>query len=161
MRFLDLEAKAPLLKSVAENFVGVVHIRSFRWQKKASDEMLRELDYSQKPYYYMFCIQRWLLLVLDFSSTAMAAALVAFALKSKSTAPAIGLALLTVADISETISDFMDEWIQLETSLGAVARLRNLIADTPTEEDPAGDGGRPEWPEMGRIDFKNVFARYR
>lgn len=45
------------------------------------------LDNSQKPFYYMYCIQRWLLLVLGLVVTAISTALVAFALTFSETSP--------------------------------------------------------------------------
>jgi ATP-binding cassette subfamily C (CFTR/MRP) protein 1 len=54
------------------------------------DEMTRRLDESQKPYYLMFCIQRWLALVLDLVVGALATTVVALATSLRySTSPGL------------------------------------------------------------------------
>ncbi|KAF3482809.1 uncharacterized protein GIQ15_02133 [Arthroderma uncinatum] len=48
-----------------------------------------------------------------------------------------------------------------ETSLGAIARVKSLIASTPTENQPGEDGKPPAvWPNRGEIQFESVSASY-
>lgn len=65
IRLLDLEAKSPLYSHFLESLNGLVTIRAFGWAESFQEKNLDLLDASQKPYYLMFCIQRWLALVLD------------------------------------------------------------------------------------------------
>ncbi|KAL0937146.1 ABC multidrug transporter [Colletotrichum truncatum] len=55
-------------------------------------------------------------------------------------------------------------WTVLETSIGAVARIRQFAKETPSEKRNLVDGGKPPsgWPLKGAIEFKNVnvTARY-
>lgn len=165
MRLLDLEAKSPLYTQLAETAAGVEHIRAFGWQDKTTANSLKLLDYSQKPYYYMFCIQRWLTLVLDICVAVIAIVLVTLALKlmHTTTQSAIGLALLNIVTFSEALSQLLDSWAELETSLGAIARLKNFMATTPLEPQPKEP--RVElpaaWPDQGRIEINNVAAAYK
>lgn len=165
MRLLDLEAKSPLYTQLAETATGVQHIRAFGWQAKTANNSLKLLDYSQKPYYYMFCIQRWLTLVLDICVTVIAIVLVTLALKltHTTTQSAIGLALLNIVTFSEALSQLLDSWVELETSLGAVTRLKDFIATTPLEPQPKEP--RVElptaWPQQGKIQINNVAAAYK
>lgn len=165
MRYLDLEAKSPLYTQLTETAAGIEHIRAFGWEEKNLQEGLKLLDHSQKPFYYMFAIQRWLTLVLDFCVMAVAVTLVAFALRFTSTTSqsAIGLSLLNVVKFSESLSQWVANWIDLETSLGAVARLKSFVAETPTEPDPQEPRVIPpaSWPNRGAIELKNVTARYK
>ncbi|GJN76685.1 hypothetical protein PLIIFM63780_000171 [Purpureocillium lilacinum] len=165
MRHLDLEAKSPLYTQFTETAAGLQHIRAFGWQDDAMQRGLASLDHSQKPYYYMFCIQRWLMLVLDMLVMAIAVVLVTFALNFTHTSSqsAIGLALLNVITFGENLATLLDSWISLETSLGAIARLRSFTNETPVETDPAPvlDAALPKnWPDRGRIDFQDVTAKY-
>jgi ATP-binding cassette, subfamily C (CFTR/MRP), member 1 len=68
MRLLDLEAKAPLYSHFISSFAGVTALRSYGWTKLAEDENLRRLNESQKPYYLLRCVQRWLTLALKYVS---------------------------------------------------------------------------------------------
>jgi ATP-binding cassette subfamily C (CFTR/MRP) protein 1 len=65
MRLLDLEAKSPLYSHFIESLQGLVTIRAFGWANNFEERNLLLLDTSQKPYYLLFCIQRWLALMLD------------------------------------------------------------------------------------------------
>lgn len=61
---LDLEAKSPLYTHFTETLSGIATIRAFGWQGALLEENLGLLDFSQKPYYLLFFIQRWLTLVM-------------------------------------------------------------------------------------------------
>lgn len=163
MRYLDLEAKTPLYSQLSETISGLEHIRSFGWQDQTLEEFFGLLDYSQKPYYYMFCIQRWLLLVLDFVGSAAAIILVSIAvfLTYSTNQPSIGLAMVGTMFLSLVLRNWVRNWTQLETALGAVKRLRTFEQETPVERDKAGAQDIPDWPSRGTIEFKNVTAKYR
>lgn len=55
----------------------------------------------------------------------------------------------------------MQGWTTLETSLGAIARLRDFEVETETEEKD-GEGVVPpsEWPASGHIQINNLNAYY-
>lgn len=165
MRYLDLEAKSPLYTLFNETTTGVQHIRAFSWRSETLSQSFRLLSFSQKPYYYIYCIQRWLTLVLELTVMAIAIVLVTLALTlpHTSSASAIGLAMLNVINFGNGLANVINTWTRLETSLGAIARLRSFLDETPTEEDhPASN---PEllkgWPQYGRIELKEVTARYK
>lgn len=164
MRVLDLAAKAPLYAKVSESITGLEHIRAFGWEKKCLSQSLDLLDYSQKSFYYLYCLQRWLLLVLDLIAGFIAVILVTIALnwKETTTQPALGLALLGLLSYSLALRNLVRNWTNLETSLGAVARLRRFVQTTPVERDGPGVVKPANgWPLEGTVKFTNVGARYR
>ncbi|KAK7736159.1 hypothetical protein SLS53_007187 [Cytospora paraplurivora] len=166
VRHLDLESKSPLYTHFTETLNGIVTIRAFGWQRDSFEDQLRLLDVSQKPYYLLFCIQRWLAVVLDLFVTVIAAILVALAVKVTHTTSsgAIGLSMVSLISLNTDLSRIITAWTNLETSLGAIARLRDFVRDTPQEED-AGAESLPAvpqgWPSAGAIDFKHVDATYK
>lgn len=84
LRLLELETRSPLFSHFLETLEGLPTIRAFGWESMfASDNSVR-LDDSQKPYYLLFCIQRWLELVLDLMIAAMAVIVVALAVNLRS-----------------------------------------------------------------------------
>lgn len=164
LRHLDLEAKSPLYTQLSETATGVQHIRSFSWQSEILSESFKLLDFSQKPYYYMFCIQRWLTLVLELDVMITATILVTLALSlpHTSSANAIGLAMLNIISFGSGMANVIGTWTRMETSLGAIARLRSFLEETPTEEDPESEPELPKgWPLYGRVELKDVCARYK
>nr|RBQ92112.1 hypothetical protein FVER53263_07622 [Fusarium verticillioides] len=161
MRLLDLEAKTPLYTQFTEITAGLATIRSFGWTNEFLDESFRMLNTSQKPFYLMFCIQRWLELVLDLFVAGMAILLVTIALRIPGTTSegAIGLAMVNLLGLNMTLTTVIDQWTTLETSLGAIARLKSFISNTPNE-NKQGEVDTPEnWPR-GRIMFDRVTASY-
>jgi ABC-type multidrug transport system fused ATPase/permease subunit len=164
VRFLDLEMKSPLYTQFTETLAGLSTIRAFGWTTDAKRENSRRLNVSQRPYYTMFCIQRWLQVVLDLFAGGMALVLVSFALifPWSTSKGAIGLAMVNVISFNFTLSAVITTWTQLETSLGAIARLKWFMANTPNENRPEEIQEPPsDWPSRGLIELENVAAAYK
>ena len=65
IRLFDLEAKSPLFTQFLDLLQGLSTVRAFAWGARFIEKYLDLLDASQRPFYLLFCIQRWLGLVLD------------------------------------------------------------------------------------------------
>ena len=95
---------------------------------------------------------------------AIAVVLVGFALGFSNTATqgSIGLAMLNLMEFSQSLSMLVNSWTGLETSLGAIARLKTFLADTPAEHlDGEDETVPPEWPQRGLIRLQGVTAKYK
>lgn len=163
MRRLDLQAKAPLYTHILEMVDGLTTIRAFGWQSAFRTSALQRLDESQKPYYVLFCIQRWLALVLDLFVAASAVLLVAFGVltPASTSASAIAISLYAVVNFNESLARLISSWTELETSLGAIARLRTFEKETPSEKDSDLLQNMPaQWPSQGEIQLRNLTASY-
>jgi ATP-binding cassette, subfamily C (CFTR/MRP), member 1 len=164
LRFLDLETKSPLYSHFLETIDGISHIRSFAWQNHFRSLAYDKLDASQRPYYLMYCIQRWLNLALGFVVGAMAVVVIslAIAVRSSSSSGQLGVALTSVLQLDSNFQYLMLFWTNLETSLGAIARIRDFEKDTPSEISlESNEIQVPDnWPSKGEIVFENVEARY-
>ncbi|CRG88497.1 hypothetical protein PISL3812_05528 [Talaromyces islandicus] len=163
LRFLDLETQAPLLTHCQETSAGVTTIRAFGWQESAHRTCLDLLDRSQRPYYLMLCIQRWLNLVLGLTAAVIATLVVALAMTLHGTASAgsVGLSLLNILTFNSQLSQLILDCTSLETSLGAVARCKNFEASTPSEHQECETTNPPsEWPSAGQLTLSNLTASY-
>lgn len=163
IRLLDIEAKAPLYSHFLESLQGLVTIRAFRWQAKFKEQNMALLDTSQKPFYLMFCVQRWLTLVLDLIVAALAVILMVMVVKLRTSLDAgfVALALLNVMSFNNNLTAIIQMWTQLETSLGAIARLKKFDEHTRSENLPKEcTPVPPNWPTQGKIEFTNFSARY-
>ena len=163
IRLLELEAKAPLYSHFAETLSGLVSIRAFGWVDSFLEQHLRLLDESQKPYYLLFCIQRWLQVVLDLLVAGLAVLLVAIVVQVRATINPglVGLGLLNVMSFNIQLAQLVKAWTTLETSLGAISRLRDFVAQTESEVKPH-ENQIPStfWPEEGAISMKGFSASY-
>lgn len=164
LRLLDLEAKSPLYSQFMECLSGLATIRAFGWQR-ALDEKNRELlDQSQKPFYLLFAIQRWLTLILDLMVAAMAVLLIVLVvtLREKISPGFVGVALLNVILFSQSIKMLLTFWTNLETHIGSIARIKTFTANTTAEHlTDETQIPPPQWPQSGAIEFKNVVAEYK
>ncbi|KAI8192002.1 ABC transporter [Colletotrichum sp. SAR 10_77] len=95
IRLLDLEAKSPLFSHFLASASGLVTIRALAVTAAAEAENLARLDMSQRAFYVMGSLQKWLLLVLDLVVAALAVLLVslAVALRESVDAGLLGVAL--------------------------------------------------------------------
>ncbi|KAJ5622972.1 hypothetical protein N7490_011577, partial [Penicillium lividum] len=163
VRLLDLEAKSPLYTHFIESLSGLVTIRALGWSEEFVDQNLRALDYSQRPYYLLFCIQLWLSIVLDVMVAILAIVLMILIVKLRESVGAeyTSLALLNVMNYSGSLTWVVRQWTSLETSIGAVSRVKNFTLTTPTEKLQAQCQSIPDrWPDKGGVVFKTVSATY-
>ena len=163
LRFLDLETKSPLYSHFLETLEGLSTIRALGWQERFMKVFISRLDASQRPYYLLYCIQRWLILVLGLVIGAMAVIVVALAINLQSTTNGglLGIALNGILNFNTSLQGLMQFWTQVETSLGAIARLKSFEAATLPEDKPEEMFiPNADWPTIGSIEFHNVSASY-
>ncbi|ETS77362.1 hypothetical protein PFICI_11236 [Pestalotiopsis fici W106-1] len=160
VRLIDIEAKAPLYKQFIETVSGVTTIRAYRRSPYFRHRNAQTLDISQGPYYMLFCVQQWLVLVLDLIVVTLAVIIVAIALTTLGSISAgeLGVALVLILQFNSLLSQSIQAWTKLEISIGAVSRIQQYVRDTPSES--AGDPAPHQWPSQGAIRFDNVVASY-
>lgn len=165
LRLLDLETKAPLYEHFLEPAQGVTTIRAFGWSDNHLSRLLSVLNTSQRPYYLLFMIQRWLNLVLDLFVAALAVIVITMAvlIPSGSSSASLGLAMINLLSFNTGLAELIDAWTVLETSLGAVARLISFEKSTPVERLET-DVNVPyvpqDWPCRGLIEIKDLTCSY-
>ena len=156
-------AKSPLYSHFLETLEGLSTIRSFGWQPRFMRTNMERLNQSQRPYYLLYCIQRWLELVLQLLVGAMAVIVVALAttLRSTSNGGLLGISLNAVLAFHLSLQGLITSWTLLETSLGAIARLKTFETNTVPEDRPQEivEPGN-DWLNRGGLEFRNVSASY-
>jgi len=163
LRFLDLECQSPLFTHFAETLEGLSTIRAFGWQEAFIKVNIERLDTSQKPYYLLYCIQRWLGLVLQLLVAVMAVTVMALAtsLTSTTSGGRLGVSLSQIVTFNSSLGSLLTAWTMMETSLGAIARLKGFQEVTKSEDKPEESFNPSEdWPNDGAIEFKSVSASY-
>jgi ABC-type multidrug transport system fused ATPase/permease subunit len=164
LRFMDLESKAPLYTQFTECLSGLATIRAFGWQKDLEDKNRALLDRSQKPFYLLFAVQRWLTLVLDLIVTAVALMLIVLVVNLRGTIGAgyAGVALVNLIQFSQSIKMLVTFWTMLETHIGAICRIK-VFNETVESEDKDTENTNPPdtWPAKGGVEFQSVSAEYR
>ncbi len=161
MRLLDLEAKSPLYSHFISTFSGLAAVRAYGWTGLVRADNLGRLDESQRPFYLLRCVMRWLTLVLNLMVAGLAVLLagIAVALRGSISPGLLGVALTSIMGIGQTLSQLIQSWTQLETSLGAVTRIDGFAANTPREPD-GPDMPPDQWPSRGHIRIEGLCASY-
>lgn len=164
LRFLDLEAKSPLYSHFLESLNGLVTVRAFGWQSDLEKRNRGFLDRSQRPFYTLYAVQRWLTLVLDLFVAGIATLLIILVVKLRGTLSAgyVGVALVNVILFSQSVKLLLTFWTNLETHIGAVARIKIFVDNAIPEDLPTeNETPPPSWPPKGALEFKSVSAAYR
>ncbi|GAB1216265.1 hypothetical protein ATERTT37_005475 [Aspergillus terreus] len=164
LRLLDLELKSPLFSSISETLEGLPTIRALGWQEKFEQRNQERLDASQRPVYLLYCVQRWLNFVLDLIVAALGILLVSLAtqLPSSTSGGRLGVAMLNILGFSQSLSQFIFFYTDLETSLQAVSRVKEFVETTVSEEaSPQSLTPLPgNWPARGAVEFRDITASY-
>lgn len=164
IRLMDLETKAPLYSNFLETLSGLITIRAFGWTHEMKKRNMDFLDASQRPFYFLYCIQVWLVLVIDLLVAALAVILVLLIVKlrqSSTDAGFVGLALVNIMSFNMTLSTVIINSTATETSLGAISRIKSFVASTSSENRPEESQAVPmDWPSKGDIIISNVSASY-
>jgi ATP-binding cassette subfamily C (CFTR/MRP) protein 1 len=163
IRLIDLEMKAPLYSNFLETLSGLVTIRAFGWTADMEKKNMTLLDTSQRPFYLLYCIQVWLMLVIDLLVAGLAVILVALIVKLRQNTDGglVGLALLNIMSFNMTLSAVIIHWTATETSLGAIARIKSFVRNTSSEHRPEECRQVPQnWPSKGEILVSDISASY-
>jgi ABC-type multidrug transport system fused ATPase/permease subunit len=140
---------------------GVATIRAFGWQDLDISHNHHLLDTSQRPAYLLGAIQQWLISTLHLVVTGLAVLLIALATQMRSNAGITGASLVSLLSFSDSVTNLIRSYTLLETSLGAVARLRSFSENVKPEDQPGEDVEPPEsWPQSGNIEINDVSASY-
>ncbi|RKK95508.1 hypothetical protein BFJ68_g14723 [Fusarium oxysporum] len=163
LRLLDLEEKAPLYTQFLETLSGLATIRAFGWNDAVIQANHTLVDRSQRPFYLLMIVQRWLVLVLDLTTAALALLLVGLAVRLRGEVDVglTGVSLVQLISLSETVNMLIQFWTSIETSIGAVSRIKQFAEETGEENLP-GETHQPpaQWPDKGAIQIHNLTASY-
>ncbi len=119
---------------------GLETIRSFGWRREVIQDSVWCVENAQRSEFLLLSLQRWLNIVLDLlvAAAATSAVAIAVAFQGRISGGQVGIALNVMLAANTILLRLVENWTQLEISLGAVARLKTLEKMTPSE------GGKSE-----------------
>ncbi|KAJ5933154.1 hypothetical protein N7516_007643 [Penicillium verrucosum] len=161
LRLLDLEAKSPLYTHFLDTIKGITTLRAFGFIPGDVDKNTRLVDASQRPAYLLLMIQQWLTLVLDIVVMVLAVVMTTLAVRLHSSSGFAGASLFSLMSFGESISGIVIFYTKLETSIGAIARLKMFTENVKPEDRDEEDIVPPvQWPQNGVVELKGVSASY-
>ncbi|RAK90695.1 ABC transporter [Aspergillus costaricaensis CBS 115574] len=165
LRLLDLEAKSPLYTHFLDTLKGIATLRAFGFVPEDIHKNARLVDSSQRAAYLLLMIQEWLNLVLNLVVMVIAAVLTTLAVRLHSNSAFAGASMYSLMTFGESLSGIVIYYTRLETSIGAIARLKTFNEtvkpedrDGPGEEDIVPD---TNWPNRGLVELRGVSAQYK
>lgn len=106
-------------------------------------------------------IQEWLNVVLDVVVMLLAVGLITVAVRFHSNSALTGAALYSLLSFGENLAGIVLFWTKLESSLGAIARLKIFNETTKPEDTDGEDIDVPEqWPQRSVVELKGVSEKY-
>ncbi|THV45305.1 hypothetical protein BGAL_0505g00080 [Botrytis galanthina] len=161
LRLLDLEAKSPLYTHFLDTLRGIATLRAFGFVSDDVQKNARLINASQRPAYFLLMIQEWLNLVLDLIVMAMAVVVTTLAVRLHSDSGFAGASLYTLISFGENLSGIVTYYTMLETSIGAIARLKMFNENVKPEDKDEENIVPPEqWPHSGVVELKGISAGY-
>lgn len=86
----------------------------------------------------------------------------AITLKGRFPPSLLGIALVNMMNLGDSLQGVMIHWSALETSLGAVSRVKTFSETTPSESSAENNANPPdEWPESGTLVMQDVSLTYK
>ncbi|KAI1339794.1 ABC transporter [Xylariaceae sp. FL0016] len=163
LRLLEIETKAPLYTHFLESVSGASTIRAFGWQSHYQERNSLLIDNSQCLAYLQKCVQYALSLALNVIVGILGVILIAIVVtwREKFSPGSVGISLVSVMTFGLYLARLIDLWTQMESSIGAVARVKNFKADTESEIKDSPQIPLPSWPTTGAITFHEVVASHR
>ncbi|TIB84058.1 multidrug resistance-associated ABC transporter [Wallemia mellicola] len=160
LRRIESVYKSPVYSLYAETISGVATIRAFGNGLKMS-EMLEKIDNSNKPWYWLWTLSRWLSGRFNFFSSCLigCTALVIVA-KGNISASKAGFALAFAMTVSQNLILAVRRLTSLEQSMVALERVKEY-SELPSEADEYVEPRPPAtWPDVGEVQFENFNLAY-
>jgi ATP-binding cassette subfamily C (CFTR/MRP) protein 1 len=146
-----------------ESIEGITTLRAFGWQSRCITDNISLVDNSQKPFYLIYMLQKWLSLVIDLVITALAVLVVGIAvvIRNRVSVGFTGVSLSQIISLTSYMKLIILFWTQMEMSLGAVSRIKTFSEEAGDENLTEEDYDPPKfWPSHGALDIKDLCVTY-
>ncbi|KAI8345227.1 ABC transporter type 1, transmembrane domain-containing protein [Mortierella sp. GBAus27b] len=159
LKRIDSVSKSPIYQHFSETLAGVTTIRALSANERFIRDNAEKTNTSTNAYYSWVITNRWLQIRLEGlgSVVVLAAALFAVLSRNSLSSANVGLALTYALSVTQDITWLVRSYCDLNNQLVAVERV-----DGNPEAPAETDVKLPEnWPNEGRVEFKNYSTRYR
>ncbi|KAG9326974.1 hypothetical protein KVV02_001924 [Mortierella alpina] len=163
LKRIDSVSKSPIYQHFSETLTGVSTIRALGASDRFIAANAAKADIAANAMFSWVVSNRWLQIRLETLGAFIVLAAALFAVLGRETLSSgnVGLALSYALSVTLDITWLVRSYCDLQNQLVAVERVDEYASKNP--EAPAEtDVQLPEnWPQAGRVEFKNYSTRYR
>ncbi|KAJ7575966.1 P-loop containing nucleoside triphosphate hydrolase protein [Mycena floridula] len=157
LRRLTSVTNSPLFTIYGDTIAGVVVIRAFGASNKFMRDMICRADTNRSPYYWQWCLNRW----LSVRSNILTGTLVGTTAMIVLLTPKIDSALAEFAlTFANSVANDVRRYVSVEQHMVSVERVKEY-SDLPREPaeyiEPRPD---PSWPDKGGVKCDGLVIRY-
>ena len=159
---MNLNVDSQFSNQFLETAEGIATFRSLRWVESCIEKNNGLLNESQRPAYLLSMAQNFLTTILNIIVAILATVITVLATQLKTNSGLTGVSFISLLNLSGMIATIMQEYTELEITLGAVNRLATFSETTPPESNADADViPDRDWPARGEIRIENVSAAYK
>ncbi|KAJ8688541.1 hypothetical protein QAD02_024336 [Eretmocerus hayati] len=164
LKRLDSVSRSPIYSHFSESITGAPIIRAYGAEERFLVESEKKIDSNQMCFYPSNIANRWLAVRLETMGNILVFFAALFAVLARGTINAglVGLSVSYALQITQTLNWIVRMTSEVETNIVAVERLKEYT-ETPQEAawDVPENDPPSEWPQNGRVEFRDLKIRYR
>ncbi|KAI9628598.1 hypothetical protein KEM48_011554 [Puccinia striiformis f. sp. tritici PST-130] len=162
---LDNLLRSKLYAQFAESLNGITTIKAYQMKAKSIAKHCRLLDHETRAYYLTIANQQWLGIRLEALGSILVfiVAIISVAQAGNINPSSIGLILVYVQLIAQSLSWLVRQISEVENSLNSVERVLWYQDNVPQEAAALLPDTDPDqtWPSGGSIQFDSIVMSYR
>ncbi|KAK4687016.1 hypothetical protein P7C73_g3094, partial [Tremellales sp. Uapishka_1] len=161
---IDAILRSSLYSHFSESLSGIGTIRSYGESRRFVQDNVDRMDIENRAYYLTIVNQRWLGIRLDFLGSLLTLSVAIIVVTSHSiSAASAGLGLSTMVTVQQSFSWLVRQMAEVENDMVGAERIMYYANQLEQEAPHVIQETKPDaaWPAEGRVDFDNVFMRYR
>ncbi|KAG0355479.1 hypothetical protein BGZ54_001133 [Gamsiella multidivaricata] len=163
LKRIDSVNKSPIYQHFSETLSGVTTIRALAASERFIADNATKTNSSTNAYFSWIIANRWLQIRLESLGSVVVLAAALFVVLGRNTLSSAnaGLALSYALSVTQDITWLVRSYCDLNNQLVAVERVDEYANKNP-EAPTVTDVNLPEnWPNAGRVEFRNYSTRYR
>lgn len=164
LKRLESVQRSPLFQQFGETLSGMTTIRAYGVERRFIRENLDKVNTSNRPFIYLWSLNRWLAFRADFigNSVSFFAGVFIILNIGKIDAGSAGISLSYAMSFTDNVLWLVRQYGTNEQNMNSMERIKEYL-DVEQEADAIVEDNRPaeSWPEKGSVEFINYSTRYR
>lgn len=164
LKRLESVQRSPLFQQFGETLSGMTTIRAYGVERRFIRENLDKVNTSNRPFIYLWALNRWLAFRADFIGNSVSFFAGVFIILSIGSidAGSAGISLSYAMSFTDNVLWLVRQYGTNEQNMNAMERVKEYL-DVEQEADAIVEDNRPaeSWPEKGGVEFVDYSTRYR